>query len=574
MPSSTENFRKLERIIYDKMMSSTFYHLDDISNFKQFQATLNDYISDGKEHVLRLNLDEKDLATIEKIKEISKTIEGSKISIEYICLNYENDYIDNPKEIESLKSFAKECEKRNLPFRINLNNAESTLKNFLVARKTVDEFANKVNNMTIEENGEEVPLSVAEKFMLVYRFTSNRIYRMNKELLNNDMRNWIGVLATDYVICSGFSSLLKCLCDKIFSEDELKCFSQSLETYDFTTKELNSRHANNLIFIKDPKYGIESVFHCDACWDCKTYEDDSTFRFFMLPFNEFLKFKKYDLKFDGNSLVAQANNAPRDEENQTSECERLNSFLLNKYGFKDFEQIKDEYGDIDFIVNLDARKHEIEHRKHMEEAREPVKNRMELLASDQEIGDILKNVCEFVTFPDEIGKKYPILRELKKYLLKFNIDTELDKDLIKRYNEFYLTHRDELIKAGCVEISTNPLLDSLETSCICNVDEGFSYYNRTLYHEDKRNQLYENEKMEFIKSHKKLFLPDDIPQALLKNGLKAIAIFEGKKGKKVKDFVENKLIDRKLYLEENFYGHDKQAKKTEEFSEEDDENFN
>ncbi len=262
---------------------------------------------------LRLYFDNKDKDyAIKKLQEIKNKIQGTKLSIFSVNLIYEKDYIDDSVEIESLKSFAKECEELEAALRLSFYNKndeysdyiDSDINQYFIAKKKVNDFAEKVKNFSIKENGEDKQLSVFEKFMLVYRFVSNRKYNRSDNFMDLDMRNWVGVLTTDKIICSGYASLLRCLCNRIFSDDELKCFYQSVKVKNKYGKFFN--HANNIIYIKDDKYGINGMFYCDSCFDCEKENNDSTFEFFMLPYQELNKYNKADLIIKGHNIILES----------------------------------------------------------------------------------------------------------------------------------------------------------------------------------------------------------------------------------------------------------------------------
>ena len=103
--------------------------------------------------------------------------------------------------------------------------------------------------------------------------------------MNDSKRNWIGVLSGDEVICSGFSSTLQMLCDRVFSKEELRCYRQSL-TVDVKETGEKGEHASNIVFINDPKYNIFNFFYCDSCWDCLRDNITPNFAHCLLPIQQ------------------------------------------------------------------------------------------------------------------------------------------------------------------------------------------------------------------------------------------------------------------------------------------------
>ena len=96
--------------------------------------------------------------------------------------------------------------------------------------------ANRILN-SIAENIKNKPYSTFEKFMLAYEFATKFIYKEVEETEDKSIsRNWITVLNSDKIVCVGYASILKELCNRIFDEKELKVFSQSLNVIEKSDK--------------------------------------------------------------------------------------------------------------------------------------------------------------------------------------------------------------------------------------------------------------------------------------------------------------------------------------------------
>ncbi|MBO7527049.1 MAG: hypothetical protein J6T74_04030, partial [Clostridia bacterium] len=132
-----------------------------------------------------------------------------------------------------------------------------------VAKKIIDEIVNKINNTMVNQNGTKRPLSNTEKLTAIYYYTANRIYNINDDFKDNRMRSWIGLLTSEYAICSGYASLFKCLCDRTFNNGEVLCEIQSVNIFDKNKQKVTMPHANNLLYIKDDIYGIDGFYYCD-----------------------------------------------------------------------------------------------------------------------------------------------------------------------------------------------------------------------------------------------------------------------------------------------------------------------
>mgnify|MGYP003293647335 CR=1 FL=1 len=79
------------------------------------------------------------------------------------------------------------------------------------------------------------PLSPFEKFMIAYEYVTNYVYNEDGDMWHRTTSHWVPVLEGDKIVCVGYASLLQALCDRIFSPEEVKVFTQSLNIYDKRT---------------------------------------------------------------------------------------------------------------------------------------------------------------------------------------------------------------------------------------------------------------------------------------------------------------------------------------------------
>ncbi len=74
----------------------------------------------------------------------------------------------------------------------------------------------------------------------------------------------------DKIVCVGFARILKELCTRL----DIPCAVQYVEIRhgDGTI----GYHANNSVWINDPKYGICGIYYADSCWDCRKESTQET----------------------------------------------------------------------------------------------------------------------------------------------------------------------------------------------------------------------------------------------------------------------------------------------------------
>lgn len=130
------------------------------------------------------------------------------------------------------------------------------LEDVLVASSKIEEVVNKIQSAVVKENGENRPLNELEKFLWIYKFVTNRLYKDNGDVY--DTRAMTSILNGEEIVCAGFANLLKEMCLRVGIECHLNnCLS-------------NGRaHANNVVVLNNVPY------FCDSCFDCKKTIDTS-----------------------------------------------------------------------------------------------------------------------------------------------------------------------------------------------------------------------------------------------------------------------------------------------------------
>lgn len=205
---------------------------------------------------------------------------------------------DKCKVLEQVDNFLRE-NNTNLFITEGINQFD--FRETMEANRKLDIISNTIKKATMNVNGQEVPLSNFEKFMLAYEFVTDFVYKES----NDDLflsRHWVHIMEGDSIVCVGYSSLLTNLCDRIFDPGEVKIISQSSSVYDREDMKSLGSHQNNMIFIKDEKYGINGAYYVDACWDCKKKDQIKRSTHCCLPLNDIIYNKREFLNF-GPSLL-------------------------------------------------------------------------------------------------------------------------------------------------------------------------------------------------------------------------------------------------------------------------------
>lgn len=208
--------------------------------------------------------------------------------------------------------------------------------------QTLNAFAKCKSYAEYVKSKEASPL---EKYLMIYRFVTSRAYQEETDGNVNTSRNLISILNNDEIVCVGYAKLLKYLCNEV----GIKCETQilSVDHYKYSKNDnsepRHGRHENNIIYLKDDKYGIDGYYYADACWDAvrKNKEPYLDYIYAFVPLSDVNKMSRLDFDFDTTNAfykdydeISLALDADRlfGGAEILNECAPVNS-LIDEYGF-------------------------------------------------------------------------------------------------------------------------------------------------------------------------------------------------------------------------------------------------
>lgn len=201
---------------------------------------------------------------------------------------------DNCKNLEKIDNYLRENYDTELLVSGKGESFGYGFRKTLSANRKLDSVAEKIKNAT--HNGE--PLSNFEKYMVAYEYVTQYLYNEGGDVYHNETSHWVPVIEGDKIVCAGYASLLEALCARIFNPEEVQVMYQGLDVFNKNTNEYIAGHANNLVYLKDDKYGIDGLFYTDACWDAiKDTRKDKQQAFCCIPINDILQYKHLNLIF-------------------------------------------------------------------------------------------------------------------------------------------------------------------------------------------------------------------------------------------------------------------------------------
>jgi hypothetical protein len=203
-----------------------------------------------------------------KLFTITKDIALDRDYLDFLCSTYPNSKITIHSGYSVVYSSTKTLydEKETTVLADNANyvlkkygkeltfDEDFSVKQAITASRKINNIVKSINETNI--NGE--PLSPFEKFILAYRYVTDRIYKEvdDGEDLSKS-RSLISVLNGDKIVCAGYANLLATILDRL----GIPCTTQCMIIFDENLKAYGN-HATCLVRMVDPKYNIDGIYHC------------------------------------------------------------------------------------------------------------------------------------------------------------------------------------------------------------------------------------------------------------------------------------------------------------------------
>lgn len=349
----------------------------------------------------------------------------------------------------------------------NFYSVDQSLEAYLKCREYVDYINSK-------------EASPFEKYLMIYRFVTSRVYTIEKDGKFGTSRDLISVLNNEEIVCVGYAKLLDYICNRVGIKSEL----QLLDVYDKSTGKQEGRHINNLIYIKDDKYGLDGYYLADSCWDsvAKNKEPYKNYLYSVVPLSDVSK-----ICHDG--LIFDTTNAFYNNYDKTSLSFDDNNFQ----GCKDVLNIKpeipslfDAYGWNGLLKKINSSSLELESlfRKNGIPEDFYQKGKYEKIPQKYDTEFLLSLL---MSNPSEKEKVEQIVKEIKKFVA--NGGHIIDKKALK-YNLTY---------ASCDKETYHEKLKNIreghyESTVLDRIEEYYENYKVAGILEEELNKIKENSK--------------------------------------------------------------------------------
>lgn len=133
-------------------------------------------------------------------------------------------------------------------------------------------------------------------------YLHNKFSQLKYKASNNieEARVIVGVVNNKKIVCSGYSSLLKAVIDRL-EDKNLTCDIVGCGFFSKDNKNLG-KHTHNLVYINDSQYNIKGYYACDITVDANSRYKPYDFSHCVFPIKDLMNYKdmKYKQKFYDN----------------------------------------------------------------------------------------------------------------------------------------------------------------------------------------------------------------------------------------------------------------------------------
>lgn len=255
---------------------------EDIKNYKNYKYHFRN--NDIKLALAfdRKNLVEESFATI--AKQVESTINHG-VGPKNIVITFYNNFnkkVFSREEIERMKLLRESFKKLGVDVRVYDYKDAYTIEE-------VESSSKKINELV--KNISKHKLSPLETLLSAYLMVADREY-ISEETgeTPSKSRSIFSILNNKEIVCAGYSTYLKTLADGL-NNPNIKVFCNMVAARDSDI--FYGFHQNNIVYLKDEKYGIDGFFYLDPTKDSDKIKnlEDIRLNFFMIPINEIQNLK-------------------------------------------------------------------------------------------------------------------------------------------------------------------------------------------------------------------------------------------------------------------------------------------
>lgn len=247
----------LSRPLVDNLSFNDIIYLRELDIRRLYQGDDLNYLVNNLNSLLTVNIYDNggeilefSFSFLEKIKHLIENVYYIKI--------YINKNLDSIVPI--LEQYLDKFENIRTKLKISYNGSEVTLDEYLVFYKKIKLILRDIENLE---------LSPLEKYIYAFNYVKCfRKYKSTNDIFEEEYQRVIFKLldeGNDLIVCTGFSALLKMLCNALNIDNEV-VYLTLYEINENNEMEHAGYHTRNIVRIIDDKYNINGLYISEIGW--------------------------------------------------------------------------------------------------------------------------------------------------------------------------------------------------------------------------------------------------------------------------------------------------------------------
>lgn len=279
----------MSSVMYWESQDSSSCNIDNLNELRELAKDISTEQL-GKSFELKIAFKDYDAQIMKDVEQIAKMASAKGCEVDVLIDSKNVDF--KVSEMEQFIDLEYNCEKENIGVYFDEGLDQYTLNDTLSAQMQIEDIVNKINS---------TKASPLEKYMMAYNYVTSKVYKENEKNLAKS-RDIIAILNGDDIVCVGYARLMDRICKGI----GVKSYAQSSSVYNDKDEYLGG-HQNNIVYLKDEKYGIDGYYYSDACWDSVKKPDQfkRAINHCLIPLGDKDKFKGVKVniaKYNSNNI--------------------------------------------------------------------------------------------------------------------------------------------------------------------------------------------------------------------------------------------------------------------------------
>lgn len=234
---------------YYPKTQTTEYAIRNDWDLQDFKSAI-DSDDMGKTCRIKVQFERYDKELLSKVEGVARQVAEKGVGVELLIDSSELNF--SVGEMEQIIDLEDRCVQDDIGVYCDDGMYQYTLTDTLSAQVQLEGLIDKIKN----SGG-----SPLEQYLMAYNYVSSKVYKENNQN-RASARDLTAILNGEDIVCVGYARLMERICEGL----GIKSYCQNVDVFNKEGK-FAGKHQNNLVYLKDEKYGIDGYYYSDACWD-------------------------------------------------------------------------------------------------------------------------------------------------------------------------------------------------------------------------------------------------------------------------------------------------------------------